>query len=69
MLFRSLDEVLPPNIMMRSTLEKNLEILARPEGVALVLSDSLLFDTGQSVLDENGRRLLSEFAEFLALLR
>ena len=59
------DEVLPPD-MMRSTLEKNLEILARPEGVALVLSDSLLFGTGQSGLDENGRRLLSEFAEFLA---
>lgn len=59
------DEVLPEG-MARSTLEKNLEILARPEGVALVLSDSLLFGTGESRLSEESRHLLSEFSEFLA---
>ena len=36
--------------MARSTLEKNLQVLVRPEGVALVLSDGLLFPSGGSEL-------------------
>lgn len=59
------DEVLPPE-MARSTLEENLQILERPDGIALVLSDNLLFDTGESRIREEGRRLLSEFSVFLA---
>ena len=59
------DEILPDG-MARSTLDKNLEILQRPEGVALVLSDELLFATGKSELMEENKKILSEFAAFLA---
>lgn len=59
------DEVLPKNLS-KSTLEKNLQVLLRPEGVALVLSDALLFSSGESVLNEDSRRLLSELVVFLA---
>ena len=59
------DEILPKG-MARSTLNENLQILARPEGIALVLSDGLLFGTGGSELGEDSRKLLSEFAVFLA---
>jgi chemotaxis protein MotB len=59
------DEVLPEG-MARSTLEQNLEILQRPEGVALVLSDDLLFATAESELQEENKKVLSEFALFLA---
>jgi chemotaxis protein MotB len=60
------DEVLPEG-MARSTLHENLRILARPEGLALVLSDGLLFESGGSTLSEGSRKLLAEFARFLAV--
>jgi len=59
------DEVLPEG-MARSTLDENLQVLVRPDGVALVLSDGMLFETGQSILGDDSRRLLSGFAGFLA---
>lgn len=59
------DEVLPEG-MSRSTLNENLQILARPEGLALVLSDGLLFGSGGSELSEGSRKLLAEFGRFLA---
>lgn len=59
------NEVLPAE-MARSTLEENLQILVRPEGIALVLSDNLLFGTGESQIGEDGRQLLAEFSTFLA---
>jgi chemotaxis protein MotB len=59
------DEILPEG-MARSTLDENLQVLVRPEGIALVLSDGLLFGVGESVLTDDSRRLLSGFAEFLA---
>ncbi len=59
------DEVLPEG-MARSTLDENLQILLRPEGIALVLSDGLLFETGEGALKEESRKLLAEFALFLA---
>jgi chemotaxis protein MotB len=59
------DETLPEG-MARSTLDENLQVLVRPEGIALVLSDGLLFDIGESALTQDSRRLLSGFAEFLA---
>ncbi len=59
------DEALPEG-MARSTLEENLQVLVRPEGVALVLSDELLFETGQSDLRPEARKLLSGFGAFLA---
>lgn len=60
------DEVLPEG-MSRSSLHENLRILARPEGLALVLSDGLLFESGGSSLGEGSRKLLAEFARFLAV--
>jgi chemotaxis protein MotB len=59
------DEVLPEG-MSRSTLDENLQLLLRPEGLALVLSDELLFESGGSELGEGSRQLLTEFARFLA---
>lgn len=59
------DEVLPKH-MSRSFLLNNLEVLARPEGVAVVLSDSLLFASGQSELNAESKQLLSEFVSFLS---
>ena len=59
------DEVLPEG-MARSTLDENLQVLVRPEGIALVLSDGLLFETGESALKDDSRKLLAEFSLFLA---
>ncbi len=59
------DEVLPKD-MTRSALLNNLEVLARPEGVAVALSEGLLFQSGQSSLSEDSKKLLSEFVAFLA---
>ncbi len=59
------EEVLPEG-MAKSTLDENLDILVRPEGIALVLSDGLLFATGQSELAEDRKKILSTFVEFLA---
>jgi chemotaxis protein MotB len=59
------DEVLPAG-MSKSTLNENLQILVRPEGLALVLSDGLLFESGGSELGEDSRKLLAEFGRFLA---
>lgn len=58
------DEVLPEN-MSRGTLQENVEVLVRPEGVAIVLSDGLLFPSGQSALSAESANLLTEFAAFL----
>ncbi len=58
------DEVLPKN-MTRGSLLNNLEILVRPEGVAIVLSEELLFRSGESALDAESAKLLSEFVTFL----
>jgi len=59
------DEVLPP-WMERQTLEENLVVLARPEGVALVLTDNVLFSPGGSEISDAGRVLLGQIAAFLA---
>ncbi|MDK2955444.1 MAG: chemotaxis protein MotB [Desulfovibrionales bacterium] len=53
------DEVLPGDIN-RKTLDENLEILERPEGVALVLTDKLLFPLGKTELDDSAKKLLAQ---------
>ncbi len=58
------NEVLPPEIS-RSTLDKNLMVLKRPEGVALVLTDELLFPLGQTTLTKAGEKLIRELGRFL----
>jgi chemotaxis protein MotB len=47
-----------PKELLPGELEKNLEILAHPEGVVLALTDSLLFAEGTHALDSVGRALL-----------
>jgi chemotaxis protein MotB len=59
------DEVMPPDIS-RSTLDENLLVLARPEGVALVLTEKLLFKPGGHDLSEPARQLLEQVALLLS---
>ncbi|MFP4391455.1 MAG: flagellar motor protein MotB [Desulfohalobiaceae bacterium] len=58
------DEVLPQEVL-RSTLEENLEILERPEGVALVLNDQILFEPGSSQLLEPAQDILTRIAQMI----
>lgn len=53
------DRVLHPDIN-RSTLDQNIQVLNRPEGVALVLSDKLLFAPESSRLSSQATRLLEQ---------
>jgi len=48
------DDVLPEE-MKKSNLDKNLDILAKPDGVALVFTDKLLFTPGGSTLSDKGK--------------
>ncbi len=50
---------LPPDISY-SELDKNLTLLAHPEGVVIVLTDSLLFDRDSARLAPRGKKLLEE---------
>lgn len=59
------DTVLPKELLT-STYEHNIEVLIRPEGLALVLSDAILFETGQVEPRPEVRQLLSEVMAFLA---
>lgn len=58
------DDVLPPEIS-RSTLDENLQILERPEGVALVLTDKLLFQLGSAELSRPAEGILAAVADVL----
>lgn len=61
------DDELPPEIN-RSTLDENLRILARPEGVALVLTDKLLFPSGGAELSPGAEKLLDTVAGVLLFM-
>jgi chemotaxis protein MotB len=61
------DDVLPPD-MDRATLDENLKVLAKPEGVALVLTDKLMFPLGKSELDERAKILLYQLVPVLDYL-
>ena len=58
------DDVLPREIS-RATLDENLRLLERPEGLAILLTDELLFPLGGYELDEPARRLLAVLAPLL----
>ena len=60
------DDILPPMID-RKTLEENLEILQRPDGVALVLSDRLLFETASARLGPGADVILEQIGYLLKL--
>ena len=53
------DDVLPKE-MTKSDLDENLDILARNDGVALVFTDSLLFEPGGSALSPAGMQLIDQ---------
>lgn len=58
------DEILPREIN-RATLEENLRLLERPEGVAIMLTDELLFPLGGYELPESARALLEILAPLI----
>lgn len=61
------DDVMPPEID-RSTLMENILVLERDEGVALVLTDKLLFEPGSSTLTPAAKQILKPVAEVLGLM-
>jgi len=55
------DDAIPPDID-RSTLDENLDIIMRDNGVALVLTDNLLFPSGGYELSREAEFLLEQVA-------
>lgn len=58
------DDELPPDIDV-STLDRNLRILEKPEGLAIVLTDELVFEPGSYTLTEGAKVLLEQVALML----
>ncbi|AGW12776.1 OmpA/MotB family protein [Megalodesulfovibrio gigas] len=58
------DDIIPPEID-RSTLLENIAVLQRPEGVALVLSDKLIFRPADARITPPARAILERIAEIL----
>lgn len=54
-----------PEELSKAELDRNLEVLARPEGVALVFTDQLLFGSGESRLSLQGERLMAGLVPLL----
>ena len=61
------DDLMPEHID-RAKLADNLRVLERDEGVALVLSDDLLFDVGESRLKEEAGPVLEQIALVLSYM-
>lgn len=61
------DEVLPKEID-KATLDENLDILERGDGVALVLSDKLLFEKDSSQLSSAAEVLLTQVSGLITLI-
>ena len=53
------EDELPPDIDV-STLDRNLRIMLKPEGLAIVLTDDLLFPSGGYTLNEGASKLLEQ---------
>ena len=60
------DDVMPPEIN-RSDLENNLKILAKNDGVALVIADKLLFEYDQARLSVTAIPILQQIGDLLKL--
>ena len=58
------DDELPEEIK-KSELDKNLDVLAKPDGVALVFTDQLLFTPGGSQLSDRGRYLIDRLVPLM----
>jgi chemotaxis protein MotB len=61
-------EFLPAEVK-RTSIKENMKVLRHPEGLAVVLSDQLLFAPNQTVLSESARQLLPPLAELLVFQR
>ena len=59
------DDILPEEID-KSDLDKNLEILAKPDGVALVFTDKLLFEPGRAELTPGGQFLMDQLVPMMS---
>lgn len=60
-------DVLPPDLSFNE-LDKNLQILAHPEGVVIVLTDGLLFAPGSAILNDRGKKLLEQLTPVMHAL-
>lgn len=58
------DDELPEEIK-KQDLEENLEVLAKPDGVALVFTDKLLFRPGSSDLSDNGKTIIDKLVPMM----
>jgi len=58
------DDILPDEIK-KSDLDKNLDVLAKPDGVALVFTDELLFIPGGSELSERGKFIIDRLVPMM----
>ncbi|MBG0791490.1 MAG: OmpA family protein [Desulfovibrionaceae bacterium] len=58
------DDILPEEID-KSTLNENLDVLARQDGVALVFTNDILFAEGGSRLSETGKFLIGRLAPMM----
>lgn len=58
------DEVLPKEIE-RSTIDESIRFLERPEGLAILLTDDLLFPLGEFTLTEPARTILAQLVPLM----
>lgn len=58
------EEKLQPELS-KSTLAENLSILAKPEGVAILLSEDILFSPGQTKLTSKAETILAQIFQLL----
>lgn len=58
------DEVLPKELK-RSTVDEALRFLERPEGLAILLTDELLFPLGGTQLEEPAKVILAQFVPLI----
>ena len=58
------DDILPEEIS-KSDLDKNLDVLVKPDGVALVFTDKLLFPPGASELSAQGQFLIDRLVPMM----
>ncbi len=61
------DEIMP-NYINKSTLLKNIEILNRPEGVVIVLSDKIVFQSGSTKLTPYAKQILEQVSYLIQLM-
>lgn len=61
------DETMPPELS-KSDLMDNLDVLARNDGVALVISDGLLFDRDVTQLSDTGKYVIGQLVPIIGYM-